>query len=205
MSLEKLTNETSVFIRQQHELAEWLGFESRNKYQISDSQGHPLAFAAEQSKGFLGWLMRQFLGHWRSFEVHFFNTDRQEILIARHPFRFFFQRMEFSTPDGKFIGAVQKRFSILTKRFDVENEKGLVIMEVASPLFKLWTFTFKSHGKDLAHVRKKWSGVVSEFFTDRDNFLVEFVDPTLTLHEKTKIMAAAIYIDLIYFENKAGS
>ena len=78
----------------------------------------PLAIAA---KGFLGMIFRQILGHWRKFDIHFFGPDRQPYMIAHHPFRFFFQRLEVTTPDGKFLGAVQQRFAIFRKRFDIEN------------------------------------------------------------------------------------
>ena len=192
-----------LFVKQVFEWGEWLGFETRNKYQISDSQGQSIAFAAEQGKGFLGLILRQFLGHWRRLDVHFFDASRNKILIAHHPFRWYFQRFEVFTPEGKFLGALQQRFSILTKRFDAENSRGQVIAEVASPIWKIWTFIFKSHNHEIAAIRKKWSGLLSEAMTDRDNFLVEFTDPKLSQDERLIIMAASVFVDLQYFEKKA--
>lgn len=191
-----------VLVHQVHEVAEWFGYETRNKYQILDEHKRPLGFAAEQQKGILGFLMRQFLGHWRKFDVHFYTADRQLAFVGHHPFRWLFSRIEIKDTAGKTIGAIQKRFSILTKRFDVENSRGLVIMEVASPIWKIWTFTFMNQGQALAHVKKKWSGLFAEGFTDKDNFLVEFNSPTMTEEEKTLVMASAVFIDLLYFEKK---
>jgi uncharacterized protein YxjI len=197
-----LENMKSILVHQVHELGEWFGFETRNKYEIFDENKKSIGFAAEQNKGFLGFLARQFLGHWRSFEIHFFSSQRQLAFIAHHPFRWYFQRLEVKSTDGKKLGAIQKRFSIFTKRFDIENAKGLVVMEVASPIWKLWTFNFMHAGKAMASVKKKWSGLLAEGFTDKDNFLVEYSSPTLTEEEKIVILASAVYVDLLYFEKK---
>lgn len=191
-----------VLVQQVHELGEWVGFETRNKYRIMDENKRELAFAAEQQKGILGFLLRQYLGHWRKFDVHFFTPERQVFMVAHHPFRWFFERIELRDHNQKYLGAIQKRFSILTKRFDVENERGMTIMEVSSPIWKIWTFTFLHQGKKIAEVKKKWSGVFTELLTDKDNFMVEFADPSLKEEEKKVVMASSVFIDLLYFERK---
>jgi len=197
-----LTQTKTVLIRQVHELGEWFGFETRNKYQIMDQEKVVIGYAAEQQKGILGFIFRQYLGHWRKFDVHFFTATRELALIGHHPFRWFFQRVEVRDANEKFIGAIQQRFSILTKRFDIENERGITIMEVSSPLWKLWTFTFMHRGSKIAEVKKKWSGFLSEAFTDKDNFSVEFIPTTMTASEKILVMSSSIFIDLLYFEKK---
>ncbi|MEK6623903.1 MAG: phospholipid scramblase-related protein [Bdellovibrionota bacterium] len=198
-----LLERKSVFIRQVHELGEWIGFETRNKYQIQDDKGMELGFAAEQQKGFLGLLLRQVLGHWRTFDIYIFDQSRQNVLIAHHPFRFIFQRLEIRTKEGTAVGAIQQRFSILNKRFDVENAKGQILLEVASPIWKIWTFQFTKKERQVAQVSKKWSGLLAEALTDKDNFLVEFSDQNLTAEERYLILSAALFIDLQYFERKA--
>lgn len=198
-----LSNLKFVFVHQIHEIGEWFGFETRNKYQIMDENKKPIGYAAEQQKGILGFLFRQYLGHWRRFDVHFFTADRQLLMVGHHPFRWFFERIEISDTQGHRLGAIQKRFSILTKRFDVENEKGMTIMEVSSPIWRLWTFTFMNQGQKIAEVKKKWSGFLAEAFTDKDNFVVEYVDPSMNEKEKLVVMASAVFIDLLYFEHKA--
>ena len=69
---------------------------------------------AEQGKGGLAFLARSFLGHFRRFEIHFFDTARALVLCAVHPFRWFFQRLEVSFADGRPIGAIQQRFAIFS-------------------------------------------------------------------------------------------
>jgi len=198
----KLSGLNQILVQQVREMAEWIGFETRNKYQVLDTDKKPIAFAAEQQKGILGFILRQYLGHWRKFDVHFFTPDRQLFMVGHHPFRWFFERIEIRNAQGQALGAIQKRFSILSKRFDVENERGSTIMEVSSPIWRIWTFTFMNRGQKMAEVKKKWSGLFSEAFTDRDNFMVEYSDPSLSEAERQLVMAAAVFVDLLYFERK---
>lgn len=199
-----LLSHKRLFVHQIHEMAELFGFETRNKYAILTESGQQVGFAAEQQKGFIGFLLRHFLGHWRSFNIQFFDAQRTPYINAVHPFRFFFQRLEIFDINGRVIGAVQQRFSILSKRFDVQNAQGMTLFEVASPIWRMWTFPFLHDGRAVATVTKKWSGGLTELFTDKDNFLVEFSEDRLTEDERKLVLAAAVFIDLSYFENKAS-
>lgn len=191
-----------VLIRQRKELAELLGFETRNKYSI-EAAGVEFGFAAEQGKGGLAFLSRMFLGHWRRFEIHFFDNERQLVMRAVHPFRFLFQRLEVVAADGRPLGAVQQRFGILSKRFDVEDVSGRVLMKVASPLWRPWTFAFERDGRQVARVEKKWAGLLKEALMDAESFRVLFCGAELDVAQRSLILASAIFIDLQYFEQKA--
>lgn len=206
MSQLDLSVHQHLYVHQVREVAELFGFETRNKYQISAGEGVqkiPVAYAAEQGKGVLGFLFRQYLGHWRKFDIHIMNTSRETILIAHHPFRWIFERVEVRDAQGRQLGAIQKRFSIFTKRFDVQNEYGKVIMEVASPLLKFWTFGFMQQGQEVASVKKKWSGLFNEAFTDKDVFQISYQPGRLNSNERLLVMTSSIFIDLLYFEHKA--
>ncbi len=204
-NVPQLKSQARVFVHQKMEIAEWIGFETRNKYEILDQQQVPLAYAAEQGRGFIQQIFRQFLGHWRTFEILFFTLDRQVFLKATHPFRWYFQRLELSEPTGRYLGVVEKRFAILHKSFAVLDAGGQVLLEVSSPIWKLWTFPFKKQDREVAVIRKKWAGLLTEALTDKDKFLVEFNDPNLREDERHLILAAAIFIDMQYFEKKAGN
>src|SRR5215207_827702 len=117
---------SELMIVQKRELVELIGIETRNKYSI-EVNGAPFAFAAEQGKGGLAFIARMFLGHWRPFEIHFFDNARQLVLRAVHPFRFFFQRLEVSTADGRPLGAIQQRWAFFSKKFDVNDGAGRVV------------------------------------------------------------------------------
>ncbi|GAB4422052.1 MAG: phospholipid scramblase-related protein [Bacteriovoracaceae bacterium] len=200
-----LENQREFFVQQRVELAELVGFETRNKYEILDGQKKTIGFAAEQGKGVGGFLFRQILGHWRTFEIHIFNNDRQVILKVTHPFRWIFQRLEIRDAQGNTLGALQQRFGLINKRFDVEDRTGHVVLEVRSPFWRIWTFPFFSRSdREAARVEKKWSGIAKELFTDTDNFRVIFKDPNLTQEIRNVIVCAALFIDLQYFERHAN-
>lgn len=190
-----------LMVAQKKELAELMGYESRNKYEIK-SGSSLVAYAAEQGKGFGAALMRQMAGHFRTFEIHIFDSARKLQLKAVHPFRFFFQRLEVSDAAGNPIGAVQQKFAIFHKRFEVTLASGETLA-VKSPLWKPWTFEFKKDGRTEALVQKKFSGALKEMFTDADNFQVAFPDASLSESMRAMILASAIFIDLQYFEKKA--
>lgn len=198
-----LSQHNQVLVRQRHELAEWFGFETRNKYEVISGTGQSLAFAAEQGRGILGLMLRQILGHWRRFELHFFTPDRQEFMRAVHPFRWYFEELVVTDNQGRSLGRVVKRFALLSKKFVVRDASDQVLMTVSSPIWKIWTFPFERHGREVAVVRKKWSGLLAEAFTDKDTFSVEIQDPSLNEDTRRLLLAAALYIDLMFFEKKA--
>ncbi len=195
-----LTN--TLFVQQKRELFELVGFETRNKYQILDESNQVVGYCAEQGKGLLGFLFRQFLGHWRRFELHFFSPEKQVVLISKHPFRFFFQRIEVFDSKGQLIGAIQQRFGILTKKFDIEDARGQALFQMRSGLFSIWTFPITRGGREIAKISKKWGGILKEVFTDSDKFQVQ-LDPSMSAIEKHLVLVASVFVDLQYFERKA--
>ncbi|WP_394835323.1 hypothetical protein LVJ94_00160 [Pendulispora rubella] len=201
-NLAPLSAYPSLFIRQRRELAEFFGYESRNKYEILTTEGQPILYAAEQGKSVAAMVLRQFLGHWRSFELHVFDMHRTPILRAVHPFRFFFQRLEVYDAAGRFIGAMQQRFAFFSKRFDVLDASGHVLFSVSSPFWRVWTFPFERAGRQVAVIAKKWGGVLRELFTDADTFRIDY-GAELNPDERALLLAAGLFIDLQYFEQNA--
>jgi uncharacterized protein YxjI len=193
---------SELMIVQRRELAELFGIETRNKYSL-EAGGAPFGFAAEQGKGGFAFLARLFVGHWRTFEIHFFDNARQLVLRVVHPFRVLFQRLEVSDANGRPLGAIQQRFSLISKRFDVTDPSDRLLLSVSSPFWRPWTFAFERDGRALARVEKKWSGMLQEAFTDADRFRVAFESPELSLDERALVLAAGIFIDVQYFERKA--
>jgi len=198
--MDPLFAHPELIVVQRRELLELLGMETRNKYELRAGPGEPVGFAAEQSSGLLGGLARMFFGHWRAFEIHVFDAQRQLVLRAFHPFRFFFQRLEVSAADGRYLGAVQQRFGLLSKRFDVEDASGRVVLEMRSGLLSPWTYPFFRGPEEVGRVEKKWGGLLREAFTDADSFRVAF--GTATGDERALLLAASIFVDLQYFEQK---
>lgn len=181
-----------------------LGYESRNKYRIFDEDMNPIAFAAETSGGLGAALMRGLFKHWRTFEIEIFDQTRQLLYRAKFPFRWFFKALYLEDRQGKKHGHLEQRFAIFYKKFELFDERGMLLAEIKSPLFKLWTFEFKKNERKIGTIQKKWSGGLTEIFTDRDNFVISYAQPDLELETKALMMATCLMIDIVYFENNQG-
>lgn len=201
--MNELLAHDELQVVQRRELAEIIGIETRNKYELRSPDGVVVGFAAEQGRGVLASLARYFMGHWREFEILVFDAERRPALRALHPFRWFFQRLEVSDADGRALGAIQQRWGVFTARFDVEDASGRVIFTMSSGIFSPWTFPFFREGVEAARVEKKWSGLLTEAFTDGDRFRVVF--GSTQGDERALLLAAALFTDLQYFEKRASN
>lgn len=206
MNNEILQNSSHLHVQQAHELWEFLGFETRNKYKILDENMQPVAFAAEANTGILGAILRLILKHWRSFEVQVFDNNRVLAYTAQFPFRWFFKTLILKEAGGKRLGHLQQRFGwFFFKKFDLHDGSGRLIGQIKSPLFKFWTFDVTMNGRKLGSIQKKWSGGLSEFFTDKDNFLVKYEPQHTDASLRALMMVTAVMVDIVYFENNRGS
>ncbi|MEC8652137.1 MAG: phospholipid scramblase-related protein [Planctomycetota bacterium] len=191
-----------ILVRQNKEWGEILiGFESKNKFEISDDQGNPIGLAAEQGGGFGAMLGRQFFGHCRKATIHIYDRAGNAVGRGEKPFRWFFQRMEVFDGDQR-IGAIERKFTWLTRRLVVENAAGEEIMEIAGPMLLLGRGTFRLtfQGQEVGKISKQWGGVLREMFTDADTFGVEWASHVP--QEIRKILLVATFlIDFTYFEN----
>ncbi len=202
--VETLDKLPRLHVRQMFEGFELLGFETRNKYQIMDDHQKLVAYAAEQTQGIGMAILRQMVGHWRSFEIVIFSPDRQVLYRLKFPFRWFFKTLIVEDASGKHIGTFQERFAIFRKKFDLIDNSGRVEARVNSSFFRFWTFEFEFASRKLATVKKKWSGILGEMFTDKDNFVVEF-EPTKTDADfRVMALSACLMFDIDYFENNQG-
>lgn len=199
-----LESHSKLIIKQRKEFFELIGFETRNKYEILSENNELVGYCAEQNKGILGFLFRQFLGHWRSFEIHFFDINQREVMKTIHPFRFFFQEFEVLDHENNKIGSVKQRFSIFKKSFDIYDNQERLVFEMRSGFFSFWTFPFTNQlGQQKALLQKKWSGFLKELFLDADNFLITFQDSQMNEKQRNLILAASVFTDIQYFEKKA--
>ncbi len=203
--LQTLAQSNSVYVKQKFELAEIFGFETRNRYQIQSEDGQQFGYCAEPKIGFLDAIMRQFLGHWRVFNLVGTDMNNQQVFRAYHPFRWFFQRLDVFGAGDRPVGSLQQRFAWFNKKFDFLDSRDRVVMTMTSPIWKIWTFPIKKGSREVSVIEKKWSGITKELFTDADNFRVRFTDAKLTADERLLLLAGALFVDLLYFETKASS
>lgn len=200
--MERLSAIEGLVIRQQKEWGEILtGFETKNKYIISDVIGNRL-FLAEEESGSL--LLRWFLRALRPFTINVLAENGRAILRVRRPFRFYFHRVEIFNARGQLLGAVERRFSILRRIYSVFNKSGEEIFQLFGPLFHPWTFHIKNGEMEHGKITKKWSGLLKEGLTDADNFGVMFPARWET-ELKALFLGAVFLIDFVHFENKGNN
>ena len=206
MSLEEQINDKkSLIVKQIREVAEIFGYETRNKYIIETEDGDHFGNAEESGSGWFGFFIRQFLGHFRSFDIVLEDRSRNTY-IANYPFRFYFNELIVNDSLGKTIGKIKKKFTFFKRRFEITDPNDNVIFIINSNFTQFWTFeAIKTDalGKDsiIGKIEKKWSGILKEAFTDGDKFKVSFI--TNDKKEKILILMSALLIDLLYFEKKS--
>ena len=176
------------------------GFEQPNQYTVLANGGGAAFVVQEQSQGLAEMFMRLFLGPWRPFESHVEDTRRGTIAMRlRRPFRWFLPELVVCDADGNEIARIVKRWTWFASRYEIVDATGLLLGEVNGPFFRPWTFEISDGTKPVAMVRKKWSGLITEAFTDADNFEVTFEEGASPMW-KPLSLACAVLIDVVHFE-----
>ena len=196
--MERLSSVEGLVISQKKEWGEILsGFETKNKYVISDSTGNELYRAAEENGSLLA---RWFLKALRPFEISVRTHEDRVVLSAVRPFRFYFYRLDVFDAQGGLLGTVVRRFSLLRRIYSVFDVSGQEVFQIFGPILHPWTFEIREgdmiHGK----ITKKWSGFLKEGFTDADNFGITF-PPGWDVKLKALFLGTVFLIDFAHFEN----
>lgn len=188
-------------VRQRRSWLEALtGFEQANQYTVLANGGGAAFVVQEQTRGLGEALVRLLLGPFRPFESYVEDTRRGTVAMKlRRPFRWFLPEMEVRDADGSLMARIARRWTLVATRYDVLDAAGALIGEIHGPFFRPWTFELRAGGVLVACVRKRWSGLVSEVFTDADNFEVTF-EANVPPRWKPLALAAAVLIDAAHFE-----
>lgn len=199
--MEKLSSISGLVVNQQKEWGEILtGFETKNRYAISDVSGSRLYLAAEEAGSTL---LRWFLKASRPFTVTVLTAEGQVVLRVMRPFRFYFHRAEVVDSQGQSLGVIERRFSLLRRIYSVLGSSGKEEFQLFGPLLHPWTFQIRNDGVEYGKITKKWSGLLKEGFTDADNFGVAF-PAEWDVKLKALFLGAVFLIDFVHFENKGN-
>lgn len=200
---QALTSGSQVVIKQKRELAEvFLGLETRNQYLVFDQTGAPCGSIVEQGTGIAAILKRLLLKSRRPFLIYVADANGKILLEFSRPFFFFFSDIAVRIPNGPTLGTAHRRFGILNKIYDLKDANGHAFAQIRSSMFKIWTFAIRdAQDNEVARISKKWSGALKEYFTDADNFMIEFGSKHWTAAQRAVIFATAISIDFDFFEN----
>ena len=199
--MERLLSISSLVVSQQKEWGEILtGFETKNRYAISDVSGSRLYLAAEEAGSTL---LRWFLKALRPFTIAVLTENGQVILRVIRPFRFYFHRADVVDSQGQTIGVIERRFSVLRRIYSVLDSSGEEVFQLFGPILHPWTFQIRNDGIEYGKITKKWSGLLKEGFTDADNFGVMFPSEW-DVKLKALFLGAVFLIDFVHFENKGN-
>ncbi len=200
--MERLSSISSLVVSQQKEWGEILtGFETKNRYAISDVSGSRLYLAAEEAGSTL---LRWFLKALRPFTIVVLTENGQVILRVMRPFRFYFHRAEVVDSQGQTLGVIERRFSVLRRIYSVLDSSGEEVFQLLGPILHPWTFQIRNDGVEYGKITKKWSGLLKEGFTDADNFGVMF-PAEWDVKLKALFLGAVFLIDFVHFENKGNN
>jgi uncharacterized protein YxjI len=200
--VERLSSISSLVVSQQKEWGEILtGFETKNRYAISDVSGSRLYLAAEEAGSTL---LRWFLKALRPFTIAVLTENGQVVLRVMRPFRFYFHRAEVVDSQGQTLGVIERRFSVLRRIYSVLDSSGEEVFQLLGPILHPWTFQIRNDGVEYGKITKKWSGLLKEGFTDADNFGVMF-PAEWDVKLKALFLGAVFLIDFVHFENKGNN
>ncbi len=194
-----LTQFEELVIEQKVEYLEaFTGFETENRYRVATTEGDTLLYAFEES-GLLG---RIFLKSHRPLTLRILDGDSRPVMTARRSFFFFFSHLHVYDAEDRLLGSLQRRFSILKRRFTLSDSGGSPIARIDGPIWRPSTFMMYRNGEEVARVTKQWVGILKEAFTDADTFRVQQNIVGLRQDFSQLVLGAAFAIDLDCFEQK---
>jgi uncharacterized protein YxjI len=191
---------STVAVSQKKEWLEILtDFEHRNRFTVDFDGRDGVLLAVEEGSG----LKRFFMGSMRPYTLVILTREKKPVLRMHAPFRWIHPEIAVMEPSGKTLGSVRKRFTFPHTRYAVDDAHGRRIFDIARGFLKVWTFTIRRDGQDVAVIRKRWSGVGREMFTDAQHFQLHF--PEITDPIERKILLGALFlIDFKHFEDSGS-
>jgi uncharacterized protein YxjI len=196
--MDRLGPLDTLLVKQKKEFGEVLtGFEMKNRYLVMDTTGTDLYYAVEQSSFFLRWFLRAL----RPFALLILDLQGKTVLRLIRLFRFYFHKVDIYDGTDRFLGSIERRFSILHRIYSVLDSTGREIFQLFGPLLHPWTFKILRGDTEIGKIVKRWSGILKETFTDADNFGVAFPQD-LEISQKALVLGAVFLVDVVHFENR---
>ena len=205
-----LRNAEFFFIKQKVDMLEAMtGFEEANTYYVFDDQGDQ-CFVVEESSNMCS---RQCLKNRRPFvlTVRHVVNNKPVLRISREwkcmmqCIKVYDQRdatLGEEENENNLLGFVEQDWTFFSRSFKVLNRQRQPLLNIDSnPFWSPYTFTITTNtGAACGEIKKQWSGLAQEIFTDADNFGFSFLKD---LSESTKalLLSAVFLIDFMYFED----
>ncbi|XP_064408720.1 phospholipid scramblase 1-like [Latimeria chalumnae] len=209
--LEYLTQIDQILIHQQVSLVEALtGFEANSKFEIKNSLGQRVYFAAEENDC----CNRNCCGPNRSFTIRVLDNTGRDVMVVSRPLRCStccfpccLQELEVQAPPGIPVGYVVQEWHPCLPKFTIQNERREAVLKIVGPCITCSCFNdvhFKVKSLDemlvVGKISKQWTGLLKEALTASDNFGIQF-PMDLDVKMKAVMVGACFLIDFMFFEH----
>lgn len=132
--------------------------------------------------------------------------DHPMLVIDRTSEKLVMNRLVVSLDDGtgdpaRALGSVESTFSVIETRYELRDARGTPFANLVRPALSSWTFELRTLDEAVVgRVAKEWSGLMTEWLSDSDDFAVDFGAHGWTLDQRAVIVTAALLIDINHFE-----
>jgi len=165
----------------------------------------------QRQEGGVQLLARMFLGGLVKQRFTLRDTRDTPMLVLDRSFeKLVLSRLDVAYDDagdpGERLGSVERSFAVTETRYELKDNAGRLFARLVRPMTSLWQFRLETaDGAASGAVAKQWSGFASEFFTDADDYGVDFGTRMWTVEQRAVIVAAALSVDLDHFERNQPS
>jgi hypothetical protein len=152
-------------------------------------------------------LKRMFLGAF--VKQRFVMTDPRDqpmLVIDRASEKLVMNRLLVSLDDGTGdpgcgLGSIESTLSVVETRYELRDARGTPFANLVRPALSSWTFELRTmNNVVVGRVAKEWSGALTEWLSDSDDFAVDFGAHSWSIEQRGVIVAAALLIDINHFE-----
>lgn len=201
-NLPALVHAPSLVVQQRKEMLEvFTDFETANRYTIADPSGQTVMHAAETGSGGMAFITRSFLKTKRPFTMQLVDPTGRLVFTLQRPWNWFFSELHVHDESGQKLGWIDQRWAFFARKFTIYGPANEELAELHGPFFRPWTFRINVGGAEVGAIKKQWSGLLKEAFTDADTFGLE-LGPSMNPQLRALVLAATFLIDFLYFEGR---
>jgi uncharacterized protein YxjI len=177
-------------------------FKASNNFDIFNPEsGSVMMTCREPNLGFFTKIFR-FTDYKRMTPFHIVISDNQgkKILSIKRGVTIFKSDVEVFDEGDRLIGVFKQKFFSFGGKFEMHDNQDKHLCTLQGK-WTGWDFKFIQHGKEIATVSKKWSGIGKELFTSADNYVLN-INESIPSDDKLRplILSAVMCIDMVFKE-----
>lgn len=180
-------------------------FKFSNQYKVFNEEGLQLGNIVQNVSGWHKVL--RVIGNFKAmmpFTLEIQDMDSTVLAVIQRGWTFWMSKIQILDGSGNIIGHIRQKFRWFKPTFRILDTQELDIATITGD-WKAWNFTIRegnAEGPQIGIITKKWNGVVKEFFTSADKYIVSIEPSVAEDTRKIAIVATAITIDMVLKESK---